>query len=120
MATAALGRLGAIGRFDEVLASAALLLMTLIPLIEVAARPLMGHGISNAPVLVQAAAGKCVKTHQAQIMPLTVVRAHRFKPKASIRGGLPRYCGHVKHVNSALCLKGVKGFHALNSNDCYY
>jgi tripartite ATP-independent transporter DctM subunit len=46
-------RLRAIGRFDEVLASAALVLMTLIPLIEIALRPLMGRGIENAPVLVQ-------------------------------------------------------------------
>ena len=53
MATLPFGHLRAFGRFDEVLASAALLLMTLIPLIEVASRPLMGHGISNAPVLVQ-------------------------------------------------------------------
>lgn len=47
------GRLQAFGRFDEALASSALLLMALIPLIEVASRPLMGHGIHNASVLVQ-------------------------------------------------------------------
>lgn len=46
-------RLRSIGRLDEVLSSVALLLMTLIPLIEIAARPLFGKGIENAAVLVQ-------------------------------------------------------------------
>lgn len=40
-------------RLDEVISSSALLLMVLIPLIEVAMRPLMGRGVENAPVLVQ-------------------------------------------------------------------
>lgn len=40
-------------RFDEVLSSTALLLMTLIPLIEIVLRPIFGKGIDNAPVLVQ-------------------------------------------------------------------
>jgi tripartite ATP-independent transporter DctM subunit len=40
-------------RLDEVLASAALLLMVLIPLIEILARPFAGNGIENAPVVVQ-------------------------------------------------------------------
>ena len=40
-------------RWDEWLASAAIGLMVLIPIIELALRPLMGHGIMNAPVLVQ-------------------------------------------------------------------
>ena len=39
--------------FDEALASAALALMTLIPLIEIALRPLHGSGIANAPMIVQ-------------------------------------------------------------------
>ena len=38
---------------DEALASAALFLMTLIPLVEMAVRPLFGKGIDNAPLLVQ-------------------------------------------------------------------
>jgi tripartite ATP-independent transporter DctM subunit len=38
---------------DEVLASAALALMVLIPVIEITMRPWMGSGIDNAPVLVQ-------------------------------------------------------------------
>jgi len=40
-------------RFDEALSLLALLLMTLIPLLEMALRPLLGRGIDNAPVLVQ-------------------------------------------------------------------
>lgn len=40
-------------RFDEVLASLALVLMVLIPLLEIAARPLLGQGVENAPALVQ-------------------------------------------------------------------
>ena len=46
-------RLPGLARGDEPLASAALALMTLIPLIEMALRPLHGRGIENAPVLVQ-------------------------------------------------------------------
>jgi tripartite ATP-independent transporter DctM subunit len=42
-----------LGRFDEVISSAALVLMTLIPLLEILLRPLLGKGIDNAPVLVQ-------------------------------------------------------------------
>jgi TRAP-type C4-dicarboxylate transport system permease small subunit len=40
-------------RWDETLAGAALALMTLIPLLELALRPLLGRGVENAPVLVQ-------------------------------------------------------------------
>lgn len=39
--------------FDELLAGAALALMLLLPLLEMAMRPLFGQGIHNAPVLVQ-------------------------------------------------------------------
>ena len=41
------------GAVDELLSSAALLLMVLIPLWEILMRPLAGSGIQNAPVLVQ-------------------------------------------------------------------
>lgn len=41
------------GALDEVVASAALLLMLAIPLLEIALRPLFGQGIDNAPLLVQ-------------------------------------------------------------------
>jgi tripartite ATP-independent transporter DctM subunit len=47
---------GGLRRFravDELLSSAALLLMVLIPLWEIMMRPLAGSGIPNAPVLVQ-------------------------------------------------------------------
>ena len=40
-------------RLDEVLASAALVLMALIPLVEILVRPWAGSGIENAPVVVQ-------------------------------------------------------------------
>ena len=40
-------------RLDELLAISALMLMMLIPLIEILARPMLGRGIENAPVLVQ-------------------------------------------------------------------
>ena len=40
-------------RWDEAVASAALALMTLVPLLEMALRPLLGRGVENAPVLVQ-------------------------------------------------------------------
>ena len=42
-----------LGRIDEQIAALALGLMMLIPLIEIVMRPLMGSGISNAPVVVQ-------------------------------------------------------------------
>ncbi len=53
MALSVMGRLRGLGRFDEVLSSAALALMTLIPLIEIFLRPFSGRGVENAPVLVQ-------------------------------------------------------------------
>ena len=46
-------RLIALGRFDEVLSGGSLLLMVLIPLIAILARPVMGKGIENSAVLTQ-------------------------------------------------------------------
>ncbi len=40
-------------RFDEPLSALALALMVVIPVVEIALRPLVGGGIENAPVLVQ-------------------------------------------------------------------
>ncbi len=40
-------------RFDEVVASTALALMALIPLVEIVLRPLHGQGVENASVVVQ-------------------------------------------------------------------
>ena len=37
-----------LGRFDEAIASIALVLMAVIPLIEILVRPFMGKGIENA------------------------------------------------------------------------
>ena len=39
--------------FDELIASSALFLMALIPVVEIISRPLLGKGIDNAPILVQ-------------------------------------------------------------------
>lgn len=40
-------------RIDEAIASLALVLMAVIPLVEILARPFMGKGIENAPLFVQ-------------------------------------------------------------------
>lgn len=40
-------------RFDDALSASALALMVILPLVEVAFRPLLGQGIENAPVVVQ-------------------------------------------------------------------
>lgn len=40
-------------RFDELLSSAALALMMLIPIVEIALRPFLGRGVENGPVVVQ-------------------------------------------------------------------
>lgn len=42
-----------LGRFDEVLSALALALMVVIPVVEIALRPLGSGGVENAPVLVQ-------------------------------------------------------------------
>ncbi len=42
-----------LGAFDEWLASGALLLMVGIPLAEMILRPMLGHGVRNAPLVVQ-------------------------------------------------------------------
>ena len=51
--TASPARWGWLWRLDEVISSAALVLMTLIPLIEIVSRPFMGKGIENSAVLTQ-------------------------------------------------------------------
>lgn len=42
-----------LGQADESLAAAALLLMMVVALVEIAMRPLMGRGVENAPIVVQ-------------------------------------------------------------------
>ena len=46
-------RLKTLGQLDSGLGGLALALMVLIPLLEVALRPLLGRGVDNASVLVQ-------------------------------------------------------------------
>ncbi len=53
MAPRLLGWLSRFGWIDVAFASLALVLMAVIPLVEVLARPLLGRGVANAPVLVQ-------------------------------------------------------------------
>ena len=53
MAAALIGGLRNLLRFDEALSSAALALMTLIPLVEIGLRPALGKGVENASMLVQ-------------------------------------------------------------------
>lgn len=42
-----------LGRVDEVVSSAALALIMLVPIVEIVLRPLVGRGIENAPMVVQ-------------------------------------------------------------------
>ncbi|MDR3369883.1 TRAP transporter large permease subunit [Rhodoferax sp.] len=78
-------RLRALERFDEGLASAALALMTLIPLVEIVLRPLLGRGIENAPVLVQ---------HLGLILAMMgAVAAERHGYLSSLGNGLSAWGG---------------------------
>ena len=81
-----------IDRFDEVLSSTALLLMTLIPLLEILLRPLLGKGIDNAPVLVQ---------HLGLVLAM-------FGALAAERNG------HLTSLGSSLDSVGNKRFHAID------
>ncbi len=90
MASISLARLGALWRFDEILSAAALALMTLIPLIEIMARPLLGKGVENAPVLVQ---------HLGLVLAMFgAVAAERY--------------GHLTTLGSSLGAMGDKRFQA--------
>jgi C4-dicarboxylate transporter, DctM subunit len=78
-------RLRGLERFDEVLAAAALALMTLIPLVEIALRPLLGRGIENAPALVQ---------HLGLILAMMgAVAAERHGHLSSLGNGLSAWGG---------------------------
>jgi len=85
-----ISRLRSLWRFDEVLSSTALLLMTLIPLLEILLRPLLGKGIDNAPVLVQ---------HLGLVLAM-------FGAVAAERNG------HLTSLGSSLDNVGNKRFHA--------
>ena len=85
-------RLRSLWRFDEVLSSSALLLMTIIPLLEILLRPLLGKGIDNAAVLVQ---------HLGLVLAM-------FGAVAAERNG------HLTSLGSSLNSVGNKRFHALD------
>ena len=60
----------ALTQADIWLASLALVLMALIPLVEILSRPMMGKGVDNAPVVVQ---------HLGLLMAMTgAIAAERF------------------------------------------
>ena len=68
-------------QFDEWIASAALMLMTLIPLIEILSRPFFGKGIENSAVLTQ---------HLGLVLAMFgAVAAERNGHLTTLGGGLP-------------------------------
>ncbi len=70
---------------DTWLASAALVLMVLVPLIEIALRPMLGKGVENAPVLVQ---------HFGLVLAmLGAVAAERHGHLTTLGGGLAVFGG---------------------------
>ncbi len=70
---------------DTWIASAALALMTLIPLLEIVLRPLLGKGVENAPVLVQ---------HLGLVLAmLGAVAAERHGHLSTLGGGLGAFGG---------------------------
>ena len=74
-----------LARSDEFLAIIALGLMLLIPLVEIAARPLLGQGIANAPVLVQ---------HLGLLLAMFgAIAAERHGHLTSLGGGLGDMAG---------------------------
>ena len=67
---------------DSGLASVALVLMALIPLVEILSRPLMGKGIDNASVVVQ---------HLGLLMAMAgAIAAERFGHLTSLGVMVPR------------------------------
>lgn len=82
-------------RFDEVLASTALALMVLIPLVEIVLRPLLGQGVENASVVVQ---------HLGLVLAmLGAVAAERHGHLSSLGNGLA-------DLGSASVQRGIKAF----------
>lgn len=78
------------GRWDEALAGLALALMLIVPLIEIAARPFLGRGVENAPVVVQ---------HLGLVLAM-------FGALAAGR------CGHLTTLGSSLDQVGGPGLQA--------
>ena len=63
-------------KLDEIISSLALILMAIIPVIEILARPVLGKGIENAPILVQ---------HFGLVMSMFgAIAAYRFGHLSSI------------------------------------
>ncbi|MBK1683022.1 TRAP transporter large permease subunit [Rhodoferax fermentans] len=85
-------------RFDEVLASLALMLMVLIPMLEMALRPMMGRGVDNAPVLVQ---------HLGLVMAmLGAVAAERHGHLSSLGNGLAGLGGERLQIGIKVFAQG--------------
>jgi tripartite ATP-independent transporter DctM subunit len=88
-------RWASLQRLDEALASSALALMLVIPLIEIMLRPLLGRGVENAPVLVQ---------HLGLVLAmLGAVAAERHGHLSSLGNGLAQ-------LGSARLQLGIKVF----------
>ena len=80
---------------DNVLASIALVLMALIPLVEILSRPVMGKGIENAPVVVQ---------HLGLVMAMCgAIAAERFGHLTSLGVLWPRYYALGKLISAMVC-----------------
>ncbi len=86
---------GLLARWDEALAASALAVMTLVPLIEVAARPFLGRGIENAPVVVQ---------HLGLVLAMFGALA------AGRRGHLSTLGSSLDQIGGASLQAGVKAF----------
>jgi C4-dicarboxylate transporter DctM subunit len=80
---------------DTALASLALVLMALIPLVEILSRPLMGKGIENAPVVVQ---------HLGLLMAMAgAIAAERFGHLTSLGVVVPRFYALGQLGAAAVC-----------------
>jgi len=80
---------------DNVLASIALVLMALIPLVEILSRPVMGKGIENAPVVVQ---------HLGLVMAMCgAIAAERFGHLTSLGVLWPRFYALGQFISAMVC-----------------
>ena len=80
---------------DTSLASLALVLMALIPLVEILSRPMMGKGIENAPVVVQ---------HLGLLMAMAgAIAAERFGHLTSLGVLVPRFYAVGQYGAAAVC-----------------
>ena len=80
---------------DNVLASIALVLMALIPLVEILSRPVMGKGIENASVVVQ---------HLGLVMAMCgAIAAERFGHLTSLGVLWPRFYALGQFISAMVC-----------------